>query len=150
MKKLLFMLLCCVFFVLGCSNNQEDEIFEFDEEEVSEVIDNNNDNENEEDFNFWFQEGKKELDENNNPKKAEELFSKAILLNPTADWILADRGRAKQSLGDIDGAIEDFSKAIDLNKRSLYYDWRAKAYESVNKTDLAEADRAEAAKLPQE
>lgn len=152
MKKLLFMLLCCSIFVIGCNNN-DDEIFEIEDYEISEAVDNENksdDNENKDEFNSLFEEGKKELEENNNPSKAVELFDKAIELNPNADWVLADRGRARQNLGDVNGAIQDFSKAIELNKRSVYYIWRANAYNNINNGDLAEADRAEAAKLPQE
>ena len=148
MKKLLFMLLCCCIFVLGC-NNQNDEIFEIEEED-SVMMNNDENNDSVEDINSLFEEGQKELD-NSNFQKAIDLFSEALRLNPEADWIYGDRGRAKYNSGDPEGAIQDFSKAIELNKgKSVYYIWRSDAYDQVDKSDLAEADRAEAAKLPQE
>ena len=40
MKKLLFMLLCCTIFVIGCNNNQNDEFFEEDVVEIEGDDDN--------------------------------------------------------------------------------------------------------------
>ena len=53
-----------------------------------------------------------------------------------------DLGRAKEANKDLDGAIECYTKAIELNnKRSVYYDWRATAYKISGKEDLAEKDK---------
>lgn len=51
------------------------------------------------------------------------------------------RGAAKASLGDYNGAIEDFNESIQLNpKKARYYSDRGKAKEALQQHEAAEAD----------
>ena len=51
------------------------------------------------------------------------------------------RGAAKASLGDHNGAIEDFDQCIQLNpKKALYYHDRGKAKEALGQHEAAKAD----------
>jgi tetratricopeptide (TPR) repeat protein len=71
-----------------------------------------------------------------------EQFNKALEIDDKADWIIADIGRAKKQKGDIEGAIESYTRAIEINnQRSVYYEWRAEAYNNLGKEDLAQKDK---------
>ena len=136
MKKILF---CCLLLLglvfIGCQskNNSEDAFFEEIDVEESEINDENT----------FFKKGKAILQsDKGNIDEAIELFNKAIEIKPDADWIIGDLGRAKARNNDLSGAIECYTKAIELNnKRSVYYDWRAESYRQLGKEDLAEKDQ---------
>ena len=138
MKKLLIMLFCC-FCLVSCNTSQDDEFFLVDDDlEIEDSFENGNDKS---DVSNLFEKGKYELEKNNNPKKAIEIFNEALEMDPNADGIYGDRGRAKVELKDIKGAVEDYTKAIELNKRKFYYLMRAEAYDMLNNKELAENDR---------
>jgi len=44
-------------------------------------------------------------------------YTAAIRLNPQSASAYNNRGTARRSLGDLDGAIADFSRALELNPR---------------------------------
>lgn len=50
-------------------------------------------------------------------------------------------------LGDKDGALADFTKAIDLEKRDVYYQWRGELYTEMGNAAAAQADQAEFERL---
>jgi hypothetical protein len=41
-------------------------------------------------------------------------------------YVRADLGRAKEAAGDLQGALEDYTKAIEQQKRAFYYEWESK------------------------
>lgn len=148
MKKLLFMLLCCTVFVIGCGKNNSAQTDETDQMEVSETViggESNNDAVAEESA----AEGKKALDTDKDYAKAVEAFTKSLEAKE-AGWVYADRGRAKLLLGDKEGAMADFTKAIELEKRDIYYEWRANLYTEMGNAEAARADQAEFEKLQKE
>ena len=58
------------------------------------------------------------------------------------------RGVAKTSLGDYNGAIEDFNESIQLNpKKALYYHDRGLAKEALGQHEAAKADFAKAKEI---
>ncbi|MDD4287797.1 MAG: tetratricopeptide repeat protein [Candidatus Peribacteraceae bacterium] len=62
------------------------------------------------------------------------------------DWV--SRAEAHRMKGNYDQAIEDLTRAIELDpKDSQRYEWRAKAYEARGDADKAAQDRAEAERL---
>lgn len=137
MKKLLVMLFCC-FCLISCNTSQDDEFFLVDDDlEIEDSFENGAGG----GIPNLFEKGKYELEKNNNPKKAIEIFNEALDMDPNADWIYGDRGRAKAELNDMKGAVEDYTKAIELNKRKFYYLMRAEAYDALNNQELAENDR---------
>lgn len=149
MKKVLFLSLLLVGFVcVGCQskenyeNNDSNDVVveEIDVEEIDGNEEKNNDNF--ENADIMFNKGKKALEEDNNPDEAINFFNKALELKKDVDWIYGDLGRAKYAKKDFDGAIECYTKAIELNNnRSVYYQWRADAYREKGKEDLAEQDQ---------
>jgi tetratricopeptide (TPR) repeat protein len=159
MKKVLFLsLLLAGFVCMGCQNNGNPEndvnnnnvVEEIEIEEIGTDEDNNDNNNNdgyneekekEEMVNDLFNEGNKAL-EAGNVNEAISNFNKALEIKDDADWIYGDLGRAQAENKDFDGAIESYTKAIDLNSgRSVYFSWRADAYRSKGQTDLAEQDQ---------
>ena len=143
MKKVLF---CCLLFLgivcIGCQSKDNFDDTTIEEIEIGENEAGENkvgENEAENDTNFSVR-GKELLDEGK-ITEAIEQFNKALEEQEEA-WIYGDLGRAKQMNNDLDGAIECFTKAIELNgKSSIYYQWRAEAYRRSNKQDLAEKDQ---------
>lgn len=131
------MLFCC-FCLISCNTSQDDEFFLVDDDlEIEDSFENGAGG----GIPNLFEKGKYELEKNNNPKKAIEIFNEALDMDPNADWIYGDRGRAKAELNDMKGAVEDYTKAIELNKRKFYYLMRAEAYDALNNQELAENDR---------
>ncbi|MFA7073717.1 MAG: hypothetical protein WC234_00845 [Endomicrobiaceae bacterium] len=147
MKKLLFMLLCCTVFVIGCGKDDASQITdETDQMEFSEPVSGvTNDSVAEQSA----AEGKKALDTDKDYAKAVEAFTKSLEAKE-AGWVYADRGRAKVMLGDKEGAMADFTKAIELEKRDIYYEWRANLYTDMGNAEAARADQAEFEKLQKE
>ena len=79
-------------------------------------------------------------------------LTKAITLDKRAPVFLAlvwrQRADVRIEKGDIKGAIEDLTKAIELNPRqSIYFRLRAKAYLKQNNLDFAIADFTKGIKL---
>lgn len=145
MKKLLFMLLCCTVFVVGC--NKESKVDENDQMESSEATDSvgeSIDNVADQSAN----EGKVALEAKDYAKSV-AAFTKA-LESKEIGWVYADRGRAKVLLGDKEGALADFTKAIELEQRDVYYEWRAALYTEMGNTAAAQADTAQFEKLQKE
>ncbi|MDD3052996.1 MAG: hypothetical protein PHG84_01185 [Endomicrobiaceae bacterium] len=149
MKKLLFVLLCCTVFVVGC--NKENKVDENDQMESSEstesmdVIGDTTDNVADQSA----AEGKNALETEKDYAKAVAAFTKS-LESKEAAWVYADRGRAKVLLGDKEGALADFSKAIELEQRDVYYEWRSGLYTEMGNTAAATADMASFEKLQKE
>lgn len=149
MKKLLFLLLCCTVFVIGCNNNSQ-----VDENDQMESSDSISDSNSEEPAEYIVasksaDEGKEALETTKDYAKAVEAFTKSLEANEAA-WVYADRGRAKVLLGDKEGAMADFNKAIELEKRDVYYEWRANLYTEMGNAEAARADQAEFEKLQKE
>jgi tetratricopeptide (TPR) repeat protein len=48
-------------------------------------------------------------------------FTRAIELNPDADVYWYSRGRARQAMGDINGAIDDYQASLSRRQRPEYY-----------------------------
>ena len=91
---------------------------------------------------------KKEV-EHRNENKALELFNEALKIKQIP-WIFADRGKLKINMNDGEGALLDLTKAINDEKRGIYYIWRAEAYRMLGNDELADADIKEAEKLPKD
>jgi tetratricopeptide (TPR) repeat protein len=72
-------------------------------------------------------------------------FTEAIRCDPTVACFFHDRGTARLERHDYLHALEDFTQAILLNPEMEWaYRNRAVAYEKLNETRLAQADRAAA------
>jgi len=81
-------------------------------------------------------------------RESTALWSAAIRIDPDVYFTWHNRGRAKAAAGDVDGAIADFSRAIEL--RSGFPDpWheRGRAWTRKGRQDLAAADLAVALRL---
>ncbi|MDD2523771.1 MAG: hypothetical protein PHT81_02875 [Endomicrobiaceae bacterium] len=146
MKKFLLMmlLLSCTVFVIGCNNNSQ-----VDESEQMEM-DASDSNSGEAPESIAAREradeGKYALETEKDYTKAVAAFTKSLEYNEAA-WVYADRGRSKVLLGDKEGALADFSKAIELEQRDVYYEWRSGLYTEMGNTAAAEADMKEFEKL---
>ena len=140
MKKLLFMLavVCLVFFACGTK----------DGDSTANVSDRN-DSVAFTKANELAGTAKKELELGGSKDKALKLFNEALGIKEIP-WVLGDRGKLKIDMNDIEGAIVDLTKAIDAEKRGIYYIWRADAYRKLGNDNLANADIEEAGKLPKD
>jgi tetratricopeptide (TPR) repeat protein len=147
MKKLLFLLLCCTVFVIGCNKGNANKTEDADQMEMSEPSAGGDASSSVADQSSA--EGKKALDTDKDYAKAVEAFTKSLEAKEAA-WVYADRGRAKVLLGDKDGALADFTKAIDLEKRDVYYQWRGELYTEMGNAAAAQADQAEFERLQKE
>ncbi len=140
MKKILFCSLLLISFIcIGCNNNDNSAAIDTEEIDIIE--------EDSADVGKTANKGKDYL-EQGDIEKAIELFNEALKIDDNVDWVHGDLGRAKQEKNDFEGAIECYTKAIELNgKRSVYYSWRADAYGLLGKKDLAQEDRKIAEEL---
>ena len=140
MKKILFCsLLLMSFICIGCNNSGNSAAIDTEEIDIVE--------EDSADVGKTANKGKDYL-EQGDIEKAIELFNEALKIDDNVDWVHGDLGRAKQEKNDFEGAIECYTKAIELNgKRSVYYSWRADAYGLLGKEDLAQKDRKIAEEL---
>ena len=85
-----------------------------------------------------------------NYKEAIKNYDRAISLIPSLTDIYYNRGIAKRIIDNLDGAIEDFNKAIDLdasNKAYAYYDRGLIKYHKLNDSHGALADYNKAIEL---
>ncbi len=65
-------------------------------------------------------------------------------------WYYDSRTVLRYHIGDVTGAVEDFSKAISLEGIDpSYYEKRSACYLQLGKNSLAEADQMTVAKLKQ-
>lgn len=75
-------------------------------------------------------------------------FTKAVEIDPGAEYAYANRGCAKQAKGDMDGAIADYNRAIQLKPGlALAYYYRGIAKQAKGDRDGAAVDRARANRL---
>jgi Flp pilus assembly protein TadD len=80
--------------------------------------------------------------------EAVAYFTTRLKTNPKDDYALAGRGVAKQSQGDLDGAIKDLTEAIQANPTSgVWLNDRGVAYLEKKDSAKALADFGEAIKL---
>jgi tetratricopeptide (TPR) repeat protein len=97
-----------------------------------------------------FYQRAKVWEELKNTFEALEDYDSAILIEPEQPKFYYSRGRLRmlQAL-DRKWAIEDFTKAIELNTKNagIYYESRAIAYELNQQKDEAIADRKKAKEL---
>lgn len=158
MKKILLCLVFALFVTVGCEGL--DDLSNIDMEESIEVSQEIDEQKNVDEF---FEKGKAILEQLENlvssktgkQSEIDELFeksigyfTKALEINPNADWVWGDYGRALNKKGDFELAIGKFTKAIELNnQRSVYYQWRAEAYGQLGNAELAQQDREIAEKL---
>lgn len=66
----------------------------------------------------YFSEGSRFLNQDNNPQKAYDAFSKAISLNPDYTKAYLERGVAAYGIMKDQEAAKDFDKWIELSKKS--------------------------------
>ena len=84
--------------------------------------------------------------ENGENTESIRLFSEAVRLKPVAVGPYIGRGRASTALGKFDDALADFTRAIELNPKSvLALRERARVYRLTGAVALAECDEQMAA-----
>jgi tetratricopeptide (TPR) repeat protein len=106
---------------------------------------------------YYVQRGAAHMERNasNDPKAALDDFGEALVLDPRCTDAFALRGAALLSQGQFQGAINDLSKAIEINaetpgaayKAGPVHNLRALAERSAGKNDLATLDDQIAALL---
>ncbi len=144
MKKYLFVLMGFCFFAVGCEKPQDKQSLEAvqpaAEQQVQAAPTGDPD--------ALYRSGQEKLDAKDFAAAIEDM-TKSLQLKES-NFVRGDLGRAKESAGDFEGAIAEYTKAIEQNKRSVYYEWRARTYLRLGKEDEAKKDIEEAAKLPKE
>jgi len=99
---------------------------------------------------FWRSRG---LSAQGDHEKAIDMLDWIIAMYPTARMAYLDRGGEKLAIGDYKGAIDDFSKAIELdtgnNDSGNSYELRARAKEAIGDKAGAVQDRQRAEKIAQ-
>ena len=79
---------------------------------------------------------------NNRQVEAVECYSKAVALAPEEPTTYRLRTKPLIALGDIESAISDYSKAIELQPGNVYdLMYRGELYQRLGKISLAEEDR---------
>ncbi|MFC1745216.1 protein kinase [Candidatus Riflebacteria bacterium] len=73
-------------------------------------------------------------------KRAFEFFGKAIKASPEAWNYYFERGLVYQSLKKLESALQDFTKSLELKKKSEVYMARVDCYLKLEKQDLAVRD----------
>lgn len=169
MKKILFVLLCCTVFVIGCNkkqqNENQDENFAANEDKV---VDNSAANKavaeeiDKMDIDTIQQNLGKDLDLKSLPQEERTVFVMGYKADLKADkgsnseaindytkilelkensWTYGKRGVAKSRLGDLEGALADFDKAVSLGDAvSWVYVERAETKWRLNDKQGAIAD----------
>lgn len=142
MKKILVLMLFCGVFVLGCSKAQ-DEVNEVPvDETVSEgydVDENLDANEQNDVVSEALRVGMEQYNAGDFAA-AIDTYTKALETVGDNVSLYTDRGRAKRDSGDIDGAIADVSKALELNQEGWIYAERGVAYSAKGEKELALQD----------
>jgi tetratricopeptide (TPR) repeat protein len=83
-------------------------------------------------------------------QEALDVANRAKTMDPKAPSSYCNAGQALFGLGRYDEALTDLSKSIEMDPTVCAgedYFYRAKTYEKLGKTDLAEKDRDSAKKL---
>ena len=89
------------------------------------------------------------LIQQNRTRDALAAYDEAARLFPTAMIVFNERGYLRRTTGDLDGAIADFTKALDLDKSfAVGYVNRGLCLADQNNPQAAEGDYSEALKLP--
>ncbi|MGO8746320.1 MAG: tetratricopeptide repeat protein [Thermoguttaceae bacterium] len=89
--------------------------------------------------------------ESGDVQRSLELFSQSISANPDLTGPYTMRGRVNLQMGNLDAAIHDFNKAIDLRPRSAdALRFRGEAYARKGQAELAESDRRAADEIERE
>ena len=154
MKKILVLVLFCSIFVLGCNNQQEKKaVEEVSVDEIVTEVDNGEDQENKQQeqtdnesiINDFILKGRNFLNDGKF-KEAIEAYTKAIELDRNQEILYAERGRAKRDAGDLDGAIEDMSRALELHAVWIHID-RGQIYKEKGEKALAIQDYKKALEL---
>lgn len=144
MKKILVLMLFCSVFVLGCSKAQEETNEMFVDETVTESfeVDENLDVDNEQDIGVVNEALRVGMEQYNagDFAAAIDTYTKAIETAGDNISLYVDRGRAKRDSGDIDGAIGDVSRALDLSQEGWIYAERGVAYSAKGEKELALQD----------
>lgn len=77
----------------------------------------------------------------NNYEKAIELYTEAMMLNPTAALLYAKRGQVYLQLKKPNACIRDCNRAIELNPDSAAaHKFRGRAYQLLGKFEKAATD----------
>jgi tetratricopeptide (TPR) repeat protein len=85
----------------------------------------------------WFQKGLESM----KPNQQLEFFTKSILQGNELSASYFCRANAKKTLGDVQGAIDDYSKCIEIDSTdAIAYINRANVRQSINDFDGALAD----------
>jgi len=71
------------------------------------------------------------------PDLAARSFGEALQIDPSFAHALVGRGMARVELGDLDGAIADLQKAVEVEPDSVAYFWLGKALASKNERKAA-------------
>lgn len=83
-----------------------------------------------------------------NIEKSIELFTKAIVINPTSALLFAKRGQAYLKLNKPNACIKDCTRALELNCDSVSgYKFRGKAYRLLGEWEKAAKDLRQACNI---
>lgn len=81
-------------------------------------------------------------------KRADELCSRALAINPWHGDLYHQRSIAQLALGRADEALADIKRAIEITPaHPIYYEWRADVLDILGRSGEAERDRATARAL---
>ena len=83
-------------------------------------------------------------------KEAIKIQSILIAMYPTFWRDYSDRGELHMADGNMEAAIDDFTKAIELHSRSYTYENRAKAYAKIGQIDHAMRDIHEGMRIQEQ
>lgn len=146
MKKLFLLFLFCSIFALGCS--KETNNTSFDETESENSISENSINEVNDDnaANKALRIGTEQSD-TGNFNAAVDTYTKALEQIKDNANLYVDRARAKIELGDLDGALDDINKGLEVNEEAWLYVERATIYNMKGETELALEDYKKATSL---
>lgn len=145
MKKFLFSLICFSFCLFACGKAVENEV---GKEQVQNSAEETVQLQEIQSPEALFQAGKEKLDKSDFKGAIDDL-TKSLAIKE-AHHVRADLGRAKEGSGDLQGALAEYTKAIELEKRGIYYQWRSLLYTKMGKEAEAKKDMAEFEKLPKE
>lgn len=84
-----------------------------------------------------------------NTVKALEEFNESIRKYPQNAYIYIERANFRQKyLGDKQGAVDDYTKAIEINSRNaFFFFWRSQIYYALGNAQRAIADYNEAIRI---
>ena len=155
MKKILVLMLFCGVFVLGCSNQQQNDGVEetavvedvFVEDNGGNDQDNNQQEQNNVDNSIDFSQQARDLFSSEKYNEAIDAFTKAIEQDPQEAILYADRGRAKEFANDLDGALADINKSLSMKEEGWIYAERGNVYSAKGEKEQALQDYKQALEL---